>query len=309
MNNLKPNASEAMDPLIVTATILLMIMFGASAVAGKYILTGFGEYTAAGMRFLLASVVIFLWAKITKKKLKISSQQLFEMTFFALILFVQIGLFNHGLKHTPASRAILIVNLQPFFVLILAHIFIKGDSLNIKKVIGVILGFSGLVFVLSNGNIAGLLNGIKITDLYILINTVLWAIAAIFIKRVIHKYESYQIVFYQNIITVPLFFIAGFLFDESMFGSVTKYHVITMIYYGIITTAFGFIMMNKLLAKYKATIVHSFVFIMPVSGIIISWLLLNEHISKNLLISLVLIISGILLVNHEAKRSAPLTPK
>ena len=302
MNNFKANSNDAMSPLIVFATVMLMIMFGASAVAAKYILTGFGEYTAAGMRFLLASVVIFLWARIAGKKLKINFQQLIEMTFFALILFAQIGLFNHGLKHTPASRAILIINLQPFFVLLLAHVFIKGDSLNVKKVIGVILGFSGLVFVLSDGNIAGLLDGVKITDLYILINTFLWAIGAVFIKRVIHKYKSYQIVFYQNIITVPLFFIAAFLFDEPMAANITVFHIVTVLYYAVISTAFGFIMMNKLLAKYKATTVHSFVFIMPISGIIISWLLLKEHISNHLFVSLVLIITGILLVNHEAKR-------
>ncbi|MCP4671667.1 MAG: EamA/RhaT family transporter, partial [Desulfobacula sp.] len=63
------------DDLTVKAaalTVFICILFGANPVAIKFSLTGLGAFTAAGIRFTLAAVVIFIWAKVKKTPLKLN---------------------------------------------------------------------------------------------------------------------------------------------------------------------------------------------------------------------------------------------
>jgi len=63
-----------------------------------------------------------------------------------------------------------------------------------------------------------------------------------------------------------------------------------------------------LLQKYGAVALHSFIFIMPVSGVVLGGLMLGEPITANILIALLLIVSGILLIHFKQKKAVPLFP-
>ncbi len=128
-------------------TVFLCIIFGANAVAIKVSLAGFGAFTAAGIRFAIAAIAILLWAWIKKIELKISSKQIIQMLILTTIFVFQLTCFYNGLAKTTASHATLIANVLPFCVLIMAHFFIPGDTITIKKGIGITLGFIGVLFL------------------------------------------------------------------------------------------------------------------------------------------------------------------
>jgi drug/metabolite transporter (DMT)-like permease len=162
---------------------------------------------------------------------------------------VQLSLFYLGISKSNASRATLMVNLQPFFTLFLAHFFIPGDRITKRKTIGIMLGFAGVAFVFMEKK--GVTADFQVGD--------------------------------------PKVFCA-------------------LLYQGLVTASFCFVAWITLLQKYGAVALHSFIFIMPVSGVLLGGLVLGEPITVNIIIALLLIVSGILLVNFKQKKPIPLFP-
>jgi drug/metabolite transporter (DMT)-like permease len=76
------------------------------------------------------------------------------------------------------------------------------------------------------------------------------------------------------------------------------------VYQSLISAAFGFVAWSTMLKRYGASTLHSFVFIMPIAGVVCSGLLLNEPITPNLIVAVAFIAGGILMIHVGPKKSA-----
>ena len=299
--------NEDLDLGAALFSAFLCVLFGANAVAIKVSLMGLGPFTTAGLRFSLAAAVIFLWVLATGRRIGFSRTQLGPLLVFSLIFVSQLSLFYLGLSRTNASRGTLIANLQPFFTLFLAHFFIPGDQITRRKFFGILLGFSGVacVFMEKQGGGTG---DLRIGDLIILVATFLWAINAVYIKRVISRFEPHQIVMYQMIFSVPIFFAEALLWDRPMIFQADTKVISALLYQSVITAAFGFLAWTYLLRRYGTVALHSFVFIMPIAGVVLGGIVLNEPITGKILLALGFIVTGILTVHFKPeKRLVPFT--
>jgi drug/metabolite transporter (DMT)-like permease len=281
---------------------LICVTFGANAVAVKVSFEGLGMFTTAGLRFTIASVAILIWAMATKRPLKVKQGQLLHLLAISLLFTVQLGVLYLGLSKTSASRGILLINLQPFFILFLAHYFVPGDRMTMRKVLGIILGFAGVVFVFLDRK--GVATDFRTGDLMLLSNAFLWAVSTVYMKRIIEDFKSFHLVLYPAIFSVPFFFLGGFLWDGTMISRVDARVIIALLYQGVITASFGFIVWNRMLRKHGAVSLHSFVFIMPLAGVLLAGLILGESMSVNILIALLFIVSGIIVVHANLPKKA-----
>jgi len=287
-------------------TSLLCVIFGANAVAIKISLSGLGAFTTAGLRFGMAIFIIFLWAKITRRSFSIKKGQAHQLLIISVLFTLQLSLLYFGLSKTNASRGTLLINLQPFFVLFLAHYFIPGDRITKKKILGLLMGFAGMALVFLGKK--GITTDIQLGDFMIVITAFLWACNTAYTKRIINEFDPFQIVLYPMIFSVPFFFLAGFIWDSTMIGHVNLKVLGSLLYQGLLTASFGFVVWNNLLQKYGAVSLHSFIFIMPIAGVLLGGVVLGEPITSNILLALLLIVSGILVVNFKTKKYTPLFP-
>lgn len=287
-------------------TSMLCVIFGSNAIAIKISLSGLGPFTTAGLRFSIAALSIFFWAKITRRSFNIKKGQLHQLLILSLIFTVQLSLLYLGLSKTNASRGTLLINLQPFFVLFLAHYFIPGDQITTKKILGLFMGFMGMTFVFIGKK--GVTADVHIGDFMILITAFVWACNTAYTKRIIDKFETFHLVFYPMICSVPLFFLAGFFWDGTMITDANLKVIASLLYQGLLTASFGFVAWTNLLQKYGAVSLHSFIFIMPIAGVLLGGLVLGEPITFSIILALLFIVSGVLVVNLKTRKYAPLFP-
>ena len=273
----------------------LCTLFGANAVAIKVAFEGFGVFTAAVIRFSLAALVIALWAVFSGRSFRLKKGQWRHLLIYALLFTVQLSLFFTGLHRTYASRGTLIVNLLPFLILVLAHFFIPEDRITRRNLIGLLLGFSGVVCVFAGKEVFS--RDIRIGDGLVLAATVVWAANTIFIKRVIDTFKPFHIVLYSMLIALPFFALGALWFDEVSIKVLSGRAVLGLAYQTFVTASFGFIAWNTMLKTYGAVALHAFVFIMPLVGVILSGWILNEPLYPNLWMALGLIVTGILVVH------------
>ena len=294
--------APAVAGLPVMATLFasfLCILFGGNTVAIKISLSGLGVFSVAAIRFGLAAVVIALWAWLTRQPIRLRRKQLQHLLLIAVIFFCQLSLFIFGLSKTYASRGTLLANIQPFFVLFLAHFFVPGDRITGRKLFGIVLGFSGVAFVFLSHNGGG--QQLRQGDMIILAAAFLWACNGVYTKNILAGLQPFQVVLFQTLLAAPLFALGAWIsgeFDANRFDAQV---VTAVLYQGLIATSFGFVAWNTLLQKYGAVALHSFIFLMPAAGVMLGGALLKEPITAQILAALVLIAAGILVVNTRPR--------
>jgi drug/metabolite transporter (DMT)-like permease len=287
-------------------TIFLCILFGSNAVAVKLAFAGMGVFTTATIRFGIATAVIFLWARFTGQSFTLKKGQIYQVLIYSSLFTIQLSLFYLGLSKSNASRGTLLANLVPFFILFLAHFFVPGDRFTKRKFLGILLGFSGVVFMFWDNR--GVTADYRVGDGIILCATFVWACGAVYVKRIINAYSPFQIVLYSMMFSVPFFFFAALLWDNVMVTHLGAKVIGAMFYQSLVTASFGFVAWNTMLKKYGTVSLHSFVFIMPIAGVALGGLLLGEPITLKILLALVFITSGILVVHWKPKKEAPAYP-
>ncbi|MFH0781708.1 MAG: DMT family transporter [Pseudomonadota bacterium] len=295
-NALAPAATDGGLPLGASLfTMFLCILFGANTVAVKISLTGLGVFTTAGLRFGIAAVAVSLWAVCTGKPLALSRRQARQLAPLVVIFFCQLALFNFGQSMTTASHGTLISNVLPFVVMILAHYFIPGERIRLQKVAGLVLGFVGVTMLFFDSLI---MTGDAFQgDLLILLAVLVWACNAVYVKKIIAGFHPLQISLYPMTMTVPVFLLCGYFFDGEMVRSFDAPVVKALLYQALVTASFGFVAWNTLMSKYGATTLHSFVFIMPVSGVFLGVVMLGEPVTAHLITSIILVTLGLIIVN------------
>jgi len=284
--------------------VTLCTLFGGNAVAIKLSLYGIDVLATAAMRFGAASVVIALWARATGQTFRVPPHRRAVVVLLSLIFTVQLSLFYLGLSRTFASRATLLINLQPFVLMLLAHRFIPGDTITYRKVAGMLLGFAGVAFVfLDRPDVAAPLRS---GDLLVLAACLIWAFNAILVKRVIADLRPFHVVLYPMLLAAPLMAGASLIHGRPLIRHLDAAVIGGVLYQSFVTASFGFLAWNHLLKRYGAVAMHSFLFIMPVSGVALGGLLLGEPISVRLVAALLLIAAGLLCIHYRHKALAPL---
>jgi len=286
--------------------VLLCTLFGANAIAIKITFSGIGAFTSGALRFGIASLILTLWAVATGRSFKINKEQLRQILIISIAFFFQLSLIYKCFSKTHASRGTLIINLQPFFILFLAHIFIPEDRITIRKFFGIILGFLGIVFIFFEDE--GITSDFRVGDLFILISTFIWACNTVYTKKVIHNFRPFQIALYPMIFSFPLMFLEALLWDKVMIINLEPEAVSGLIYQSLVSASIGLVLWNKLLSKYGAVALHSFVFIMPLAGVLLGGLILGEPITFKIITALILIMAGLLIIHVRQHRFPPVSP-
>ena len=286
--------------------VFLCILFGSNAVAIKITFSGLGVFTTAAIRFGIAAFAIFLWAKITGRQTTLKKGQIHQVVIFSCMFTTQLSLFYLGLSKSNASRGTLLANLLPFFILFLAHFFITGDRITRQKFFGILLGFTGVVFMFLDET--SLTDGFRTGDLIILGAVFIWACSSVYLKRVIGTFSPFQLVMYSTLFSVPFFLTEALLFDDAMVFNLDGPVIASLVYQSLVTASFGFVAWNTMLKKYGAVSLHAFVFIMPIAGVALGGLLLGEPITIKILLALVFIVSGILVVHWKTREEPPAYP-
>lgn len=269
-------------------------------VAVKVGLRGLPPLSMAALRFILAGVFLAAWMHFQSIPFEMDRRELIHHTVNGLAFTVQIGLFYIGVKHTSASHASLLINSNPFFVLLLAHFFVAGDRLTPKKVAGLSLAFFGVAFLfadqIGSGGWAG--------NALVVASAALLGARIVYMKRLIATIEPSQVVFWQMVVGVPLFLWAGWMAERGQPWNFSADVTVSVLFQGIVVAGFCFLAATTLLRRHNPSTLSAYSFIIPLSGVGLSHLILGDPLTRNLLVSSALVALGIVLVNRPSPARA-----
>lgn len=253
----------------------------------------------AGIRFSISGLIILGMASSSGKALSFDWKRhggyvllfsLFNTTLHYLFFYI-------GLSHAEGSRSAILNSLSVFSVVILACIFFKSDSMTMRKVVGCVLGFAGILALNIGGEESGRFT--LLGDGFIILNALCGATASLMTRGLSHRIDvfvgtGYSLAVGGALLIVPGVLIGGSLPVMTLLGII---YLIMLI--GISTIGFG--LYNKLLSCNpvgKVTIYNSLI---PVVGAVTSCICLGETFYWKYIIAGTLATLGIYIINKGTK--------
>lgn len=283
----------------VVLTLFLCSLWGGLGPSIKLSLQGMPPVAVAAWRFLVGLVCLLVWCRVYRIDWRLPRRDHLALFIFGLIFVAQISILNFGTKFTTSNHSVLFLATNPLWVALLAHFVIPNDRLNVSKVAGLLLAFLGIcVTFMDSGQIPT--GNPLLGDLLVLVSGCLLGVIQIYSKFLVRRLSSYQIIVWELMYGVPLYFILTAVFERNIPYHLTPAVVAGVLYQGIVVAAFCFVTWTNLLQRYAASKLSAFQFTTPIFGVVLSWLVLGDTTTPWFVIGVALVAAGIYLVSKLA---------
>lgn len=284
--------------------ILTALFWGGTFIAGRALAQNVGPYSAAFLRFLIASSLLFLLAGRLHGGLpRLEKTQAFAVFVLGMTgVFAYNAFFFSGLRLVDAGRASLIIANNPIAITVFSAIIFR-ERLTRLKSFGVVLSVTGALVVISKGSVTGILGGgIGRGEIYIVGCVASWATYSLVGKVVLKRLSPLISVCYSAAIGT-LCLLAPALWEGMLgdFGKYTSTDWLSIVYLGVFGTVFGFVWYYQGIQAIGAVRASLFINFVPLFAILLAYLILGEPITWSLLAGAALIIIGVYLTNDEAR--------
>lgn len=259
----------------------------------------YGKILFAGYRFLISSLMILIFCFLFKHPIKVNKKNFFRLLFLGIIqTFFQYVFFYIGLSNTTGVKGSIISSSTTFLTVILAHFFFVEDKMTWKRILGVLLGFLGVIIVNFQSNAFS--GGFKFSgEGFILISTLFGAFAGIYIKKLAKDIPPFAISGYQLFTGSIALILVGLTGGGTHNLTFTPNGTILLIYMGFISAA-AFSIWSLLLKYNGVGKVSIYKFSIPIFGVFLSYIFLKESFSSsNVFLAVVLVSLGIYLINKK----------
>jgi len=283
---------------------MVALFFGSTFIAGRIMAANLPPFTSAFLRFLLASffLILFVFKKYGKFP-RINFQQ--------FLLIIALGLtgvagynffFFSGLKFITASRASMIISLNPSVITILSALILK-EKFTKYKFTGITLSLTGALIVISQGNLQVILQGnVGWGELFILVCVICWSSFTVLGKIIMKDLKP--------IIAITYACLAGTLililptYQEGVFQDFVQYNMevwLSVFALGFLGTALAFTWFYEGIDEIGPSRAGIFINFVPIFATLMAVLILHEKLSPSLIIGAIFVVSGVYLTNYQAK--------
>jgi drug/metabolite transporter (DMT)-like permease len=280
--------------------VLLGAIWGSSFFNIKIATYSYEPYTLALIRVVLATVPMLAVSSFYKIKIQAFSK---NWKVYALVglcnLTIPFSLIAIGTNKIDSYLAALLMSTTPITGSILAHFFIKDEKITFLKSLGITLGFSGILLLFFDKLIINESNYLFV--LLIILGSTFYSISGILILKKLKKSGNINVttstLIWSMITLLPL----SFILEEPLKSTPTLESTLSLVYLGVVATGFAWWLRFKLLAKNGIVFQTQVTYLIPIFGVIFGALILDEQITWKVLVSLIIIMSGIYIVKKYNK--------
>ena len=284
------------QPKIVDYFLLTILsLIWASAFFNIKIATySFGPVTIAFLRVLFGAIPVLMLCYFKKIKIEAFSKDWHWFAMIGLInLVAPFFLIAYGVKSVQSNLAAILMSTTPLSSTILAHFYTNNEKFNLVKTIGILIGFSGIIFLFSDNILIDENN--VVSALLILLGSTCYVIGGVLTLRIGKKKNENvtgSILIWAIIILLPLTF-----FVEQPLQKIPRTDsLISVIYLGIVPTGIAWLLRFRILTTNGLIFQSQVSYLIPIFGTILGYIFLKELITLKVIISLFAVCIGIYFV-------------
>ena len=280
------------------ALLTILALIWSSAFFNIKIATySYGPVTIAFLRTFFGAIPVIGLCLVKKIKIEAFSKDWYWFAIIGIInLVLPFFLIAYGVQKVQSNLAAILMASTPLSATVLAHFFIANEKINLIKVFGVLIGFSGIVFLFSDNILINENN--FLSALIIFFASTFYVIGGILTLKVSNKKNenvTASILIWATIFLIPVTAFVEKPWDLNPSIDST----ISIIYLGIVATGLAWLLRFRILKNNGLVFQAQVAYLIPIFGIILSYIFLKEIITPKVLVSVAAIIIGIYLVKKS----------
>ena len=257
----------------------------------------YGPITIACLRILFGAIPVILLCMYQRIKIEAFSK---DWKWFAAIGFINLVipffLIAYGVQKVQSNLAAILMSSTPISATILAHIYTDKEKINFYKIIGILLGFSGIVYLFSDNLLITKDN--FFSALMILLGSTFYVVGGILTLKISHKKNenvTASILIWGTIIILPI----SIIFEQPWNFTPRLDSTLSLIYLGIFPTGIAWLLRFMILKNNGVVFQSQVAFLIPIFGVILGYIFLQEIITSKVMLSLVAVVLGIYFVKKS----------
>jgi drug/metabolite transporter (DMT)-like permease len=298
--------------LLIAAFAAIYIFWGSTYLAIKYAIETLPPFLMASVRFIIAGSILLVWARFSKDYEKPKAAH-WKTSFVVGTLLLLGG--NGGVvfaeHHISSSLAALLVATEPFWIVLLSWLWLKGARPNLKVVFGLVIGFFGVWLLLTGQNAA---DGASANTGSMQILAALAVIAAALSWATGSIYGLRASVPKSSILTAGMQMFAGglvLLFVSLIAGEwrhfniseVSKNSWFALVYLIVFGSLIGFTAYSWLLKNALPAMVATYAYVNPIIAVLLGWLVAGESFTTQMLVGASVIVGSVVLITSNNNKN------
>ena len=279
----------------ILIAISVPILLGFGFVIAKPAMEYFPPYLLMGMRFTIPALILVWWFPIPKGLFL----DLFKVSFIGNTL--QYGLTYNGLNIIDASSAVLLIQLEVPFGILIAFFLLK-EIPSIKNIIGLVIAFFGVFILTGAPNLEGKYFGVLLT----LSGAFTWSLGAVMAKPLSKKIGAFALMTWLAVFSGPMLILISAIVN----GNPIQYILIanfnswlTVLYLGFFMQPAAYGAWYYVLSKYPVNKVMPVLLLLPITGLITAIFLVGEDPPKQVFLGGTVIVIGVAMILFGKKKN------
>ena len=261
----------------------------------------FGPVTIAFLRVFFGAIPVLLLCYYKNIKIEAFSK---DWHWFAMIGFINLVapffLIAYGVKSVQSNLAAILMSTTPLSSTILGHFYTKNEKFNFIKTFGILIGFSGILYLFSDNLLIDENN--FISALLILLGSTCYVIGGVLTLKISKKKNENvtgSILIWAVIILIPL---AAFI-EQPWKLTPRLDSTMSVIYLGLVSTGIAWLLRFRILVNNGLIFQSQVSYLIPIFGTILSYIFLKELITTKVLVSLIAVCVGIYFVRKADNKT------
>lgn len=291
--------------LLIAAFAAVYILWGSTYLAIKYAIETLPTFLMAGTRFLTAGAILFVAARFTKDYERPTWAQ-WKTSFVVgtLLLLGGNGAVVLAEHYVSSSLAALLVATEPFWIVLLSWLWMKGARPNGKVALGLLIGFVGVYLLVSGqgGNSAANGSNQIFGTILIIIGTICWATGSLYGLRAPSAKSPVLASGMQMLAGGAVLFLVGTIFGEWTNFSIAAVSLnswLGLAYLTVFGSLIAFTAYSWLLKNADPAMVSTYAYVNPVIAVFLGWLIAGETFTAQMLIGAGVIVGSVVLITSH----------
>jgi drug/metabolite transporter (DMT)-like permease len=284
---------------IWAAFVVVCTVWGSTWMAIKIGLETIPPFFGAGIRFVIAAVLLFLIIRVRGIHLPFDRN--------AWRVYVALGIPGYaipfalvywGQQYIPSALSSILFAAFPFWVAIFSHVFLADAKLDFYKIGGIVVGFAGLLIIFARDvhwtGTEGLWGMCAV-----LLSTALGGFSLVVVKKYGMSISPFSLNFVAMGMTAIILLGLSFPIEQTADVAWNTSAVVSVLYLAVVSSVLTFVIYFWLLKKVEAVYLSLTTFVSPIIAILLGAMFMGEKLAPTVYIGAGLVLSGILFANGE----------
>jgi drug/metabolite transporter (DMT)-like permease len=286
------------DKKAILAYLAVCFFWGSTYLAIRIGVQVVPPFIFAATRLIIAGALVLIYSKIKGYDFPKTKKEYRRISIVGILLLVGgNGLVVFSEQWLPSGIASLIVACVPLFMAIIEVGILKMKRISLRGVLGLIIGFGGVVFLVLNGGIIGETHFFGV--IIILIATFSWSAGSVYSKTFKLDCSIIVSIGIQMLVAGIVLFAVGAIRGEISQVEWTMQGILSIVYLITFGSIVGYSSYIYVLSKWPAARAGTYAYVNPIVAVILGSIFLQEKITVNMVISMFVILTGVLLVQKS----------